>query len=218
MDSCRESGSEVAKMRKTNQTQNKEATKMKHNIRLFRTRKAVSPLIATVLLIAFAVALGAVVMNWGRGYVEDTANMARERSDSEVTCTAEVELSIVEIDSVPQICYNATVTGQPGDVQFILENKKAKEIYGFEARLIGENTRVPFNVLSYKNASRGAVTNLTMTANEAKFFMFEYTNATYGEPQQVKITPIIKVGANTVTCASNAETVTDLKPCSEVWE
>ena len=66
---------------------------------LFRSNKAVSPLIATVLLIAFAVALGAVVMNWGRGYVEDTANIARERSDTEVKCASDVDVSIVEIDN-----------------------------------------------------------------------------------------------------------------------
>ena len=33
---------------------------------LSRSRSGLSPLIATILLIAFAVALGAVVMNWGR--------------------------------------------------------------------------------------------------------------------------------------------------------
>ncbi len=34
-------------------------------------KRGISPLIATVLLVAFAVALGAVVMNWAKG-VEDT--------------------------------------------------------------------------------------------------------------------------------------------------
>jgi flagellin-like protein len=34
---------------------------------LFRGKRAMSPLIATVLLIAFAVALGAMIMNWSSG-------------------------------------------------------------------------------------------------------------------------------------------------------
>jgi len=34
---------------------------------LFKSKKAMSPLIATVLLIAFAVALGAMIMNWSAG-------------------------------------------------------------------------------------------------------------------------------------------------------
>lgn len=35
--------------------------------------KGISPLIATVLLIAFSVALGAVVMSWGETYIEEKA-------------------------------------------------------------------------------------------------------------------------------------------------
>ena len=38
---------------------------------MLRSKKALSPLIATVLLVAFAVALGAVVMSWTSGAPED---------------------------------------------------------------------------------------------------------------------------------------------------
>ena len=37
---------------------------------LSKNRRGVSPLIATVLLIAFAVALGTVIMNWGRSELQ----------------------------------------------------------------------------------------------------------------------------------------------------
>jgi flagellin-like protein len=178
---------------------------------LFTGRKAVSPLIATVLLIAFAVALGAVVMNWGRGYVEDTANIARERSDTEVTCTADVTLAFVEIDNVAQICYNVT-TGQPDKNKtmfMIMENKKQKNIEKVQARMIGTATRVPLIV------DLGANSNIS--ANSAKMFNFTYDSDIYGAPNQVKVTPYIKVGANEVGCAGNAAIETTLKPCSEIW-
>lgn len=38
---------------------------------LFSSKKAMSPLIATVLLIAFAVALGAMIMNWSDNVIND---------------------------------------------------------------------------------------------------------------------------------------------------
>ncbi|MGM5481169.1 MAG: archaellin/type IV pilin N-terminal domain-containing protein [Nanobdellota archaeon] len=38
---------------------------------LYNSRKGMSPLIATVLLIAFAVALGAMIMNWSAGIDEE---------------------------------------------------------------------------------------------------------------------------------------------------
>jgi len=175
---------------------------------LFRSRKAVSPLIATVLLIAFAVALGAVVMNWGRGYVEDTANIARERSDTEVKCASEVDIDIVEIDSVPQICYNDTASGEDR-VEFIVENKKARTVENIQVRIIGTATRVPLTV------DLGGPSNLS--TNQAKYLNVSFNISTLGTPQQVKLTPSIKVGGTEVGCPSSAEVATDIKPCTEIW-
>ncbi|MBU2561791.1 MAG: hypothetical protein KKD17_05835 [Nanoarchaeota archaeon] len=188
-------------------------------IRMFASRRAVSPLIATVLLIAFAVALGAVVMNWGRGYVEDTANIARERSDIEVKCASEVDVSIVDIDSVPQVCYNSSAgSGGPGNysLEFIVENKKIKNVESIQARIIGDKTRVPLTV------SLGDNSNLT--TSEAKFMNISYNGGSgsglgldIGVPQQLKLTPTIKVGGTDVACASSAEIATNIKPCTDVW-
>ena len=184
-----------------------------NKMRIFSSRKAVSPLIATVLLIAFAVALGAVVMNWGRGYVEDTANMARERSDTEVTCTTDVGLAIVEIDNIPQVCYNITPGGTgPAtnySLYFIVENKKEKTVEKIMARMIGTSTRVPLIVNLGGNSN--------MTTNTAKYLNVTYTDTVYGTPQQLQLTPYIKVGANEVGCAGNSVRETNIKPCSEVW-
>lgn len=36
-------------------------------------KKALSPLVATLLLVIFAIALGSVVMSWGKEYVEQAA-------------------------------------------------------------------------------------------------------------------------------------------------
>ncbi|MFC1742268.1 archaellin/type IV pilin N-terminal domain-containing protein [Nanoarchaeota archaeon] len=181
--------------------------------RMFNSRKAVSPLIATVLLIAFAVALGAVVMNWGRGYVEDTANIARERSDTEVKCASEVDIDIIDIDSVPQICYNMT-SGAGGasneSVEFIIENKKSKTVEKIQVRLIGSKTRVPYTYLLDENASG-------LTVNQAKYMNISFETDDYGTPQQIKLTPYIKVGAQEVACSSSSETATNIKPCTEVW-
>ena len=41
-------------------------------------KKGMSPLVATVLLIAFAVALGAVVLNWGEEFVQEATAVGGE--------------------------------------------------------------------------------------------------------------------------------------------
>lgn len=180
-------------------------------IRMFRSRKAVSPLIATVLLIAFAVALGAVVMNWGRGYVEDTANIARERSDTEVTCASEVDIDIVDIDSVPQVCYNTSdPVAANNTIYFIVENKQSLKVEKIQARLIGDKTRVPYTV------DLGGESNLT--TNAAKLLNLTYEDDKYGAPNQLKLTPYIKVGGSEVACSSSSEVATNIKTCSEVWD
>lgn len=40
---------------------------------MFKSKKAISPLVATIILLAFAVALGSVVMSWGKGLIEKAA-------------------------------------------------------------------------------------------------------------------------------------------------
>lgn len=177
--------------------------------KMVMSKKAVSPLIATVLLIAFAVALGAVVMNWGRGYVEDTANDARERSDVEVKCASEVDIDIVSVDSVPQVCYNASYTATNTSLEFIVENKKSKTVEKITARMIGSSSRVPY--------SEDLGDNSNLTASSAKLRNMTYTTATYGVPNELKLIPHIKVGSEVVACPSSSETAVNIKPCTQVW-
>ncbi|MBN1175512.1 hypothetical protein JXA48_02630 [Candidatus Woesearchaeota archaeon] len=60
---------------------------------LFSSKKAMSPLIATVLLIAFAVALGAMIMNWSADAVVDNS------VDLATACAS------VKIQNNGNICY-----------------------------------------------------------------------------------------------------------------
>jgi len=55
-------------------------------------KRGISPLIATVLLVAFAVALGAVVMNWAKG-VEETDTSASQVGAATSTATQGTQAS-----------------------------------------------------------------------------------------------------------------------------
>src|SRR3989344_2497443 len=95
-------------------------------------KKAVSPLIATVLLIAFAVALGAVVMNWGRGYVDDTTQFASEKSAKEIRCSMDISMKFIEFSDVKQVCLdNGTDT-----INFTLQNAGTVAIEGVKIQAI----------------------------------------------------------------------------------
>lgn len=103
---------------------------------IFNNKKGISPLIATVLLIAFAVALGAVVMNWGKNYVQTTAIDAQKSGQAKQKCT-NTNMEFVQVSGIPKICVNdlqnATI------VEFTMKNKAPHEIVDIEITVLGDN-------------------------------------------------------------------------------
>jgi flagellin-like protein len=171
-------------------------------IKMFK--KAVSPLIATILLIAFAVALGAVVMNWGRGYVEDTADFAKQRSDQEMKCTTDVGIDFVEIGGEDQICYNATLDGDQLVFETVLENTKRTDIRGLRIRVIGNESKIPLTIEE---------DDFQILEGESKFLVFNYTNDTYGYPEQIKITPRVLVSGEEISCSNVGVEIEEVEVC-----
>lgn len=173
----------------------------------FKSKKGVSPLIATVLLIAFAVALGAVVMNWGRSYVEDTAAFAREKSDTEVKCSMDVKISIGKIDKEPVICFNVTDVEDPnqnGTVEVLLENGPTTQIEGLQIRLIGNGTKEP-GIIDLENT--------TIKKAYSKFLNITYDDDELEYIKQVKIIPQIESQGKLVYCPDSSLTIDDIQEC-----
>ena len=50
-------------------------------------KRGISPLIATVLLIVFALVIAGMILSWGRGQVSDITETAGEQIESELACT-----------------------------------------------------------------------------------------------------------------------------------
>lgn len=101
-------------------------------VRNLKSKKSVSPLIATVLLIAFAVALGAVVMNWSKSYFETTTQYATEKSDTARMCAMDVSLGVLKVGSEQKICYNVTTY----NVEVTLENKGSIDLDRLKTSII----------------------------------------------------------------------------------
>ncbi|MBU4493644.1 MAG: hypothetical protein KKA61_04695, partial [Nanoarchaeota archaeon] len=102
---------------------------MKSMQKIIKNKKGVSPLIATILLIAFAVALGAVVMSWGR-------NVEFLREEPGIEKCANVNLKIEKINNIPQVFYGGT--GLDGFIKFTIENNGNEDIEGVIVWVIGE--------------------------------------------------------------------------------
>ncbi|MBU0980505.1 MAG: hypothetical protein KJ709_06880 [Nanoarchaeota archaeon] len=161
-------------------------------------KRGVSPLIATVLLIAFAVALGAVVMNWGKTYVEEQAEDVQERSDQQIVCTTDVDMKWWKRGSTKKVCYG------PGYVFFMVENSGTRDLTDLKLIIDGEND-------VFINQS---ILNATFIKADVKRFNVSYDNATYGTVMQVILTPSIDIGGKTKICTGRELVESDPQACT----
>ncbi len=60
----------------------------------FLNKKGISPLIATVLLIGFTVALAGVVITWGGGFVKNITSGTEERTAQNLACAGDLNFEI----------------------------------------------------------------------------------------------------------------------------
>ena len=88
------------------------------------TKKAMSPLISTIVLIVFAGALGAAVISWG--------NSEADNFLSEKGCE-DVSLAFVKINDISQICQNGD------EIEFMVHNNGEVIINGLRVILIGDD-------------------------------------------------------------------------------
>jgi len=98
---------------------------MVYKPRNFFNKRGVSPLIATVLLISFTVALGSVVLNWGRNL---------DISKPGESCSGVV----IKIRSMgdAEVCYSGS--GQEAYINFIVDNIGNVDIEGLGIWIVGE--------------------------------------------------------------------------------
>ncbi|HLC47320.1 MAG TPA: archaellin/type IV pilin N-terminal domain-containing protein [Candidatus Nanoarchaeia archaeon] len=161
-------------------------------------KRGVSPLIATVLLIAFAVALGAVVMNWGRGYVEETQDFASQTSRREIKCSIDITMEIIKIGGRKQICLD----NQTNTVNFTLQNSGPVDIKGIRIQALSNSSSIVSNEL-----------NETFETAVPKRRYINYSYTGNGSVSQVRFTPLIEIEEKKSWCAQNVLKVEDISIC-----
>ncbi|MBL7054825.1 hypothetical protein ISS05_03640 [Candidatus Woesearchaeota archaeon] len=98
-----------------------------------KNKKGVSPLIATILLISFAVALGVVVMSWGRNI---------EISNPGDKCS-EVDIKVREVNNY-NICYSGS--GSDAYINFVIDNIGNPDLHGISLWVVGEKETKLFEI------------------------------------------------------------------------
>jgi len=141
-----------------------------------RYNRAMSPLIAAVLLMVVVVGIGGVVMGIVRGFVTENKDMIDSKSDA-MSCSRDVGLSVVDIDGTPQVCIGADY----GYV--IIENTGAIDIDDFQMVVMG-------TAGFYRNGSLNAT--MSFSPGETSEFNGSFNAASVGTVQQIKFIPKLK--------------------------
>src|SRR3989344_5609573 len=95
-----------------------------------KSKNGISPLIATVLLIGFTVALAAVVITWGGGFVNKVTTGTDESTSKTVSCTTDLNFQIRKVN-----CGNS----QTNPNTILIDNKGNILIESFNLRFLKEN-------------------------------------------------------------------------------
>jgi len=146
------------------------------------SKRGVSPLIATILLIAFAVALGSVIMNWGLNLSNQDADDPCQRVRMELKPMTNADA-----------CYGSI--GSQGYINFVLENTGTTDISGISIWLTGQKkTELIDLAISIPRKTSFERFNKETT------FDFE----TVGNVNQVQFIPKIESAGKTSICTRQA--------------
>ncbi len=146
-------------------------------------KKAISPLIATVLLISFVIILAILVWFWYSGIIEDWTDKSGITGDQQ--CAMDVDFVI-----------NSAATN-PGNtsVLFEIENQGAIHINNFRVIITGSTGSIATNE-----------TNSGVLMATTSQLSMNYDQAALGTLETMDIIPIISVQGQTFTCDQKLQT------------
>jgi len=154
---------------------------------LIKEKKGITPLMATLLLISFAVAVGVVFMNVARAQVEDGAQ-----------CAVDVGMKLANIAGSGDFCYDTAKQ----ELKFTIENGVNQNIEGLIVNVIGTEKAETFELNDAKVIKAGTYVGHV-----------KYNLAAAGTIRQVKISPKVVLYDEELICSEFAVVVESVSNC-----
>lgn len=169
-------------------------------------KKAVSPLIATVLLIAFSVTLGAIVLNFSQESTLDLRDEASAKIERGLTCSLDLIIDVLEINNEKFICYNRSGTN---NLEVIVENKGSASAKGIRVFLLDYNDNPTTKDLIVPLGAHNR-TKYNVSINET-----DTKDAFVFPPSKIIISPILEYTDSTIDlCTDNRIDIEEIEKCS----
>ena len=150
--------------------------------------KGVSPLIATVLLVAFSVALGAMVMDFSDTTKVEFTEQADIHLETSFKCSLDIFLKIVEVNNNKQIFCNRTGLN---NFEIFIENQGRENADGVQIILF-DNSSATYTFNEMTTVEAHGRTKYDLAVNDSGFIF---------PPTKLLVSPIIKTtSSQSVTC------------------
>jgi flagellin-like protein len=152
-------------------------------------KKGISPLIATVLIIGFTVALAAVIMTWGQKFTKDIQEQTEETSGSQMTCANTNEVNF----EIKKVCLESG-----NNYKITISNDGTKKLEKMQLRFYQSEEMVKV----IKDQFPEGIESLGIETKSV--------DATINNVKKVEAIGVIKLNGKEITCVSNVVSFGDL--------
>ncbi len=151
-------------------------------------KKGISPLIATVLILGFTIALAAIVMTWGKSFTQGLQESTEKSSESAILCATEINFKVKNVCLDSNNKYKITV-----------ENNGQRDIKYFDVRYYKSPSDVVTGKISFDEASQGnGIIGITKFGVESD--VDDILTSYGGVIKEVEMVPTIEIGGSEMTC------------------
>jgi len=154
-------------------------------------KKGVSPLIATVLLVGFTIALAALVMTWGQSLFQKTVEQTSELASSQMKCVQEVGIDITK----------ATITN--GIIEATVDNTNTETVTSFISRIFYSDDTIDVLTQDKFDMLNKDFSLQPYGRSKAKINYTETKN-----PTKIELLPVVPIDKGTAVCADRSDTAT----------
>ena len=148
-------------------------------------KRGISPLIATVLIVGFTIALAAIIISWGQTFTRQIQQDTETWANEQIVCVTEV------VFDVSNACDNGT-----NSVKVTVKNDGSKGIDSFLARSYRAPDDVEQDTLTFATGGNGL----------AAFDIENNVITVTSEPiTLVELIPVVTIEGKSVTCAQNIQ-------------
>lgn len=153
-------------------------------------KRGISPLIATILLVALVIAIALIVWFWYANYLQNQADKLGRRAIAEGECVLEVDFKIESAS-----CFDKNNDGTKDNVLISLRNEGKVNIADFRVRIYGTG------------GSQVILAGQDLQETHATQTSVQFDPAKVGIPQRIEVLPVVSAEGTVKTCTNKVALV-----------